>query len=118
MTDGDCAWDEANLIFVCAGGDMPWAQRGGTTFGNTFISRVKDSDGEPVGLEELMGPKYTDLREHEGQHAQQGRVLGPLFPVLYFLNEGLDMVVNPDAERGCNNLFERDAGLEKGNYPC
>jgi hypothetical protein len=67
---------------------------------NTFITgrTQRELDAKP------------ELIEHEKRHATQWTILGPgLFVASYYVNEFV-------GGGPCNNVFERDAGLNKGGY--
>ena len=83
-------------LWVCFGSDSVLAQRGGTTYGDTFLTS-RDA--------ELLGP---GLLAHESEHVRQWRLFGPDFALMYLL-EGADP---------CTNYFEVAAGLEAGGYTC
>jgi hypothetical protein len=81
--------------------DSVWAQRGGTTYGNVFLT--------PRTLDELRAdPTTPDLLTHEYAHFVQWQLLGARFPGEY-ANAGVD---------ACTNIFEIAAGLGNGNYQC
>ena len=83
-------------LWVCFGSDSVLAQRGGTTYGDTFLTA---RDAEPLG---------PDLLAHEIEHVRQWRLFGPDFALMYLL-EGADP---------CTNYFEVAAGLGAGGYRC
>lgn len=88
--------EEQGGLWVCFGVDSLLAQRGGTTYGDTFVTG--------------RAPEVLDpgLVAHELEHARQWRLFGPSFAVLY-LREGSD---------ACSNYFEEQAGLDAGGYGC
>ncbi|SDC32649.1 hypothetical protein SAMN05216410_1645 [Sanguibacter gelidistatuariae] len=83
-------------LWVCFGIESILAQRGGTTYGDTFLT----SRGA-----EALAP---GLLAHESEHVRQWRLFGPDFALLYLL-EGTDP---------CANYFEIAAGLDAGGYTC
>lgn len=88
-------------MWVCGSVDSVWAQRGGTTYGNVFLT--------PRTLDELRtDPTTPDLLTHEYAHFVQWQLLGARFPGEY-ANAGVD---------ACTNIFEIAAGLGDGNYQC
>ncbi|WP_435299462.1 hypothetical protein [Timonella sp. A28] len=88
-------------MWVCTGVESIWAQRGGTAYGNTFLT--------PMSRKEfLQRASTTQLMEHEYQHYLQWTLLGDKFATLYALAGS-----NP-----CNNVFERTANLDDGGYSC
>lgn len=83
-------------LWVCFEVRSLLVQRGGTTYGDTFLTPDARRDLEP------------DLLDHEAEHVRQWRLFGPDFSLLY-LREGVD---------ACGNYFEQQAGLESGGYDC
>ena len=83
-------------LWVCFDIESLLAQRGGTTYGDTFLT--------PRGAEVLD----ADLLAHESEHVRQWQLFGPDFALLYLL-EGTDP---------CTNYFEIAAGLDAGGYAC
>ncbi len=70
--------------------------RAGTTYGSTFVTGELDPD--------------ENLKHHESIHAEQYARFGGgiIFPILYFWEE--------HNHPGCENKYEREAGLEDGRY--
>lgn len=83
-------------LWVCFDVRSFLVQRGGTTYGDTFLS--------PDGQRDLG----ADLVAHESEHVRQWRLFGPDFSLMY-LAEGVDP---------CGNYFEQQAGLVAGGYSC
>ena len=83
-------------LWVCFDVRSFLVQRGGTTYGDTFLS--------PDGRRDLG----ADLVAHESEHVRQWRLFGPDFSLMY-LAEGVDP---------CGNYFEQQAGLVAGGYSC
>lgn len=83
-------------LWVCFDVRSLLVQRGGTTYGDTFLS---------PGGQRTLG---ADLVAHESEHVRQWRLFGPDFSILY-LAEGVDP---------CDNYFEQQAGLAAGGYSC
>lgn len=83
-------------LWVCFDVRSLLVQRGGTTYGDTFLS--------PDGPRTLG----AELAAHESEHVRQWRLFGPDFSLLY-LAEGVDP---------CGNYFEQQAGLASGGYSC
>lgn len=83
-------------LWVCFDVRSFLVQRGGTTYGDTFLS--------PDGQRDLG----VDLVAHESEHVRQWRLFGPDFSLMY-LAEGVDP---------CGNYFEQQAGLVAGGYSC
>lgn len=83
-------------LWVCFDVRSFLVQRGGTTYGDTFLS--------PDGQRDLG----ADLVSHESEHVRQWRLFGPDFSLMY-LAEGVDP---------CGNYFEQQAGLVAGGYSC
>lgn len=83
-------------LWVCFDVRSFLVQRGGTTYGDTFLS--------PDGQRDLG----ADLVAHESEHVRQWRLFGPDFSLMY-LAEGVDP---------CGNYFEQQAGLAAGGYSC
>ncbi len=79
---------------VCAGAGPRVCARGGTTYGEVFVTR------RPLSA---VGPA---LVRHELAHVRQWRRWGPLLPVVYLLS-GVDPL---------RNRFEQQAGLVDGGY--
>ena len=102
---------------VCYGGNNPFAARGGTTLGNTFLSRQTPVNGQTDPRILLSQQRYQELMEHEGDHVKQFQTLGPLM-VTYFLMEPPMLPRAPGVPPGCMNLFEWSADFQKGGYPC
>lgn len=82
--------------WVCFAVDSVLAQRGGTTYGDTFLTSRSAQQLDPA------------LLAHEGEHVRQWRLFGPDFALMYLL-EGADP---------CTNYFEVAAGLDGGGYTC
>ncbi|ACZ22742.1 hypothetical protein Sked_28400 [Sanguibacter keddieii DSM 10542] len=83
-------------LWVCFEVRSLLVQRGGTTYGDTFLTPDARRDLAPA------------LLAHEAEHVRQWRLFGPDFSLLY-LREGVD---------ACGNYFEQQAGLEPGGYDC
>ena len=83
-------------LWVCFGVESVLAQRGGTTYGDTFLT----SRGAQ--------PLSPALLAHESEHVRQWQLFGPDFALMYLL-EGAD---------ACTNYFETTAGLDDGGYTC
>jgi hypothetical protein len=83
-------------LWVCFEVRSLLVQRGGTTYGDTFLT--------PDARRDLD----TALLAHETEHVRQWRLFGPDFSLLY-LREGVD---------ACGNYFEQQAGLGSGGYDC
>jgi hypothetical protein len=88
--------ERRSALWVCAGVRSVLAQRGGTTYGDTFLTPAD------------AGPLDPDLVAHELEHVRQWRLFGPDLAVLY-LREGIDP---------CTNYFEESADLDAGGYTC
>lgn len=95
VEDGGICEQQGDL-WVCFGSTSVLAQRGGTTYGDTFLTAR-----DPQVLDDA-------LVAHELEHVRQWRLFGPSFTVLY-LREGSDP---------CENYFEEEAGLLSGGYEC
>lgn len=95
LEDGGTCEQQGDL-WVCSGSTSVLAQRGGTTYGDTFLTAR-----DPQVLDD-------ELVAHELEHVRQWRLFGPSFTVLY-LREGSDP---------CENYFEEEAGLLSGGYEC
>lgn len=92
---------ETKSMNVCFSDASGWAQRGGTTYGNTFLTSAT--------FEQFMAREDKgQVLEHEYRHYYQWRLLGPYFPAAYLM-QGTD---------ACSNVFERAAGLGDGGYVC
>lgn len=83
-------------LWVCFGIESLLAQRGGTTYGDVFLTPRERTDLDPA------------LLAHEREHVRQWRLFGPDFALLYLL-AGTDP---------CTNTFEIAAGLDAGGYSC
>lgn len=83
-------------LWVCFEVRSLLVQRGGTTYGDTFLTPDARRELDP------------GLLEHEAEHVRQWRLFGPDFSVLY-LREGVEV---------CGNYFEEQAGLAAGGYSC
>lgn len=83
-------------LWVCFAATSLLAQRGGTTYGDTFVTP------RPAQVLDVT------LVAHELEHVRQWRLFGPGFSALY-LREGAD---------ACSNYFEEQAGLADGGYAC
>lgn len=83
-------------LWVCFEVRSLLVQRGGTTYGDTFLTPDARRD---------LGPA---LLAHEAEHVRQWRLFGPDLSLLY-LREGVD---------ACANYFEQQAGLGSGGYDC
>lgn len=95
----------SGLIVVCSGATRGFVPRGGFMVGNVFITRQSRVDGR--------------LLRHETKHADQWAVLGLGFPVWYGGAEVVSVATGARGSRaGCNNVFERAAGLADGGYRC
>lgn len=95
VADGETCEIQSGL-WVCFGIDSVLAQRGGTTYGDTFLTPREAQPLDP------------DLLAHESEHVRQWRLFGPDFALMYLL-EGTD---------ACTNYFEVAAGLGSGGYTC
>jgi RHS repeat-associated protein len=82
-----------NLQIVCGGAQYGYG-RGGTTYGNTYITPDRHTSAARLG--------------HEYVHSKQWARYGSSFPFRYFAAGR-----NP-----CTNRFEREAGLAAGGYSC
>jgi len=82
-----------NLQIVCGGARYGYL-RGGTTYGNTYITPDRHSSNVRLG--------------HEYVHSKQWARYGASFPWRYIAAGR-----NP-----CRNRFEREAGLAAGGYSC
>lgn len=83
-------------LWVCFGVESVLAQRGGTTYGDTFLTRRPQATLD------------AGLLAHEREHVRQWRLFGSDFSLMYLL-EGADP---------CTNYFEVAAGLDTGGYTC
>jgi hypothetical protein len=83
-------------LWVCFEVRSLLVQRGGTTYGDTFLTPDAPRDLD------------RGLLEHEAEHVRQWRLFGPDFSLLY-LREGVE---------ACGNYFEEQAGLAAGGYSC
>lgn len=101
----NCRIFEAYGLTVC--GDVRGRRaRGGTTYGNYFISP------DPLSVLESR----PNLLEHEAIHAKQWAKWGPPFALMYLEEEKTIRNMNLPAQ--CN-IFEQEAGLSNGGYfPC
>lgn len=118
---------------------IPLNARGGTTYGNVFITSANsikfDANDEPMYDDPADVQKKKDLLHHENRHTYQWAGAGAWqYPILYLSEEAKRLVpeVNVDwdfswdpidvdldwPEPGCTNRFEQHAGLEDGGYPC
>ena len=88
--------ERQDRLWVCFDVRSLLVQRGGTTYGDTFLS---------PDAPQTLG---ADLAAHESEHVRQWRLFGPAFSLLY-LSEGVDP---------CENYFEQAAGLASGGYSC
>lgn len=95
VANGATCEDQSGL-WVCFGTRSVLAQRGGTTYGDTFLTA---RDAEQL---------HPGLLAHEAEHVRQWRLFGPDFALMYLL-EGADP---------CSNYFEIAAGLDAGGYTC
>lgn len=93
---GGATCERQQGLWVCFDVDSPLVQRGGTTYGDTFLTARPRED--------LSGP----LVAHEREHVRQWRLFGPDFALLY-LTAGRD---------ACRNYFEETADLDAGGYTC
>jgi hypothetical protein len=101
VNDADCSID-SDLFIVCANANGGYG-RGGTTYGNVFIT------GDP------KSSLTEGLLAHEKAHRYQWAALGPIgFPLTYYLNEGAGVVLPGPAV--CWNFFEWQAGFDRGRY--
>lgn len=66
------------------------------------------------GSIEALRQRFPRLLDHEGVHATQWALLGPLFPPLYALACGWSLLRT--GNRASGNIFERWAGLADGGY--
>ena len=88
-------------LWVCTSAHSLWAQRGGTTYGNTFLT--------PRTATELdASPNLGSLLSHEYRHYLQWQLLGAQFPLAY----------TSAGTNACTNVFEQAAGLRDGSYNC
>jgi|GEM_PF-3722931 len=88
-------------IWICFSDVSKWAQRGGTTYGNTFLT--------PSSRAEFVArAQATQILQHEYRHFLQWMALGRQFPTAY-LAAGTDP---------CTNVLEQSAGLDAGDYVC
>ncbi|WPF81510.1 hypothetical protein SANBI_002809 [Sanguibacter sp. 4.1] len=94
--EADATCERQAGLWVCFDVRSFLVQRGGTTYGDTFLS--------PDGQRDLG----ADLVAHESEHVRQWRLFGPDFSLMY-LAEGVDP---------CGNYFEQQAGLAAGGYSC
>lgn len=83
-------------LWVCFDVDSPLVRRGGTTYGDTFLT---------ARPREVLS---ASLVAHEKEHVRQWRLYGPAFSLLY-------VTAGSDA---CSNYFEQTAGLGAGGYSC
>ena len=83
-------------LWVCFGVRSVLAQRGGTTYGDTFLTPRSAETLDPA------------LLAHESEHVRQWQLFGPDFALMYLI-EGTDP---------CTNDFEVAAGLDAGGYSC
>ncbi|OZD47326.1 hypothetical protein CH252_20795 [Rhodococcus sp. 06-1477-1B] len=94
-----------NGLIVCGGSFNPGG--GGTTFGDTFVTR--DS------YEAVIASGNGALIDHEIRHSEQWAGFGPVgFVSYYYANVGVSMVAT--GSPGLTNYFEMDAGLVEGGY--
>lgn len=93
--DADLRYDKKTGMWVAAGSSFGF-NRGGTTYGSTFVTGNPNPDERTMRHESI----------HAGQWASFGGGIG--FPIAYFTEEAF----HPGAE----NRYERDAGLEDGCY--
>jgi hypothetical protein len=101
---GNCA--SRSGMVVCTNAHR-WFARGGTTYGNFFITGASSVD--PATM------------RHENKHADQWSIFGLALPFLYGANEYyIHSTFFTNSFRntgpGCQNLFERWAGLTDGGY--
>ncbi|WEK61897.1 MAG: hypothetical protein P0Y60_03840 [Candidatus Microbacterium colombiense] len=83
-----------------------WPFRGGTTFGEHFIS---GQDSEVI-------KNLPSLLEHEQMHSAQWAGYGMDFPELYMRFEAESVSIG--LGEACGNFFEYSAGLKNGFYKC
>ncbi len=88
-------------INACFSDTSIWAQRGGTMYGNTFLTSQTRDDF-------LARPDIAKVLTHEYRHTLQWRLLGYAFPSAYLIA----------GNNACTNIFEITAGLEDGGYTC
>ncbi len=93
-TATDVPGPDGAVLRVCASAGRGVCARGGTTYGEVFVTR------RPLAR---VGPA---LVRHELVHVRQWRRLGLLLPLLYALS-GADPL---------RNRFEQQAGLRDGGY--
>jgi len=86
------------VLWVCAGARGRSFARGGTTYGDTYVTGSSPAATAPERL------------RHELVHVAQWRRWGPVFPLLYALAE---LRAGGDPRR---NRFEAAAGLRDGGY--
>ena len=100
-TGGSC--DMRSGLMVSCHGVPDWldGQRGGFTFGNTYLT----SGGRPSDT----------LMRHESSHGTQWALFGDRFGPLYLVDAGQDALRGGG---GCHQVFEQWAGLEGGGYDC
>lgn len=90
----DVRGPDGRVLRVCAGAGRGVCARGGTTYGEVFVTR------RPLARVDAATVR------HELVHVRQWRRLGLLLPVLYALS-GADPL---------RNRFEQQAGLRDGGY--
>lgn len=88
-------------INACFSDTSIWAQRGGTMYGNTFLTSAAQD-------EFLARPDIAEVLAHEYRHTLQWRLLGYGFPGAYLIA----------GNNACTNIFEITAELEDGGYVC
>ncbi|MDR2723172.1 MAG: hypothetical protein LBB54_05555 [Cellulomonadaceae bacterium] len=96
----DRQWDSTHAMWVCTGQARRWAVKGGTTYGNTFVT--------PFTREYIDSPRGQALLRHESIHRNQWALLGfIIMPIAY----GIAYAI-----QGEHNTFEKRAGLADGGY--
>ncbi len=110
---GSCATVENGLVACHSPGvelpvvdvTVPLNGRGGTTFGEVFVT------DNPVTYERMVAGELPELAAHEQAHSVQWALWGFAdFPVAYLLDAAAS------GNRGERQYFEIQAGLEDGGY--
>ncbi|MGH9041654.1 MAG: PA14 domain-containing protein [Acidimicrobiia bacterium] len=93
------------MTLVCSNAKRGYVPRGGFMVGNVFITR-----------QAVVGQR---LLKHETRHSDQWAFFGQGFGLHYAGAEAVSLGSGARGDRaGCNNLFERAAGLKDGGYRC
>lgn len=96
LGQADCrVWSDEKPLMVCSSSPVFLHARGGTQFGDTFVTSADRTN------------LTNELISHEQIHKKQQQQYGVLFIPLYFSQN----IFNP-----CGNSFEEEAGYYNGYY--